>query len=62
MTILVCAFKANSKRSLSYRQYKSTLSAVKEVHRILFATEADYISIRIVREEKCLSPIAPTTA
>lgn len=49
MTILVCAFKANSTKSLSYTRYVNPENAARAVLRIFKKGEADYISVRIVR-------------
>lgn len=55
MIILVCAFKANSPRSLSYRKYTTKQGATKAIIKIFLDGKADYISVRIVKEEKCPS-------
>jgi len=62
MTILVCAFKANSPRSLTYRKYTTTQGAAKAIYQIFQKGDADYISVRIVKEEECPYPTTANIA
>jgi len=45
----ICSFKANSDKPLSYKKIGDILNLQAEIRRIAEKTDADYISLRIIR-------------
>jgi len=45
----ICSFKANSDKPLSYKKIGDILNLQAEIRRIAEKTDADYVSLRIIR-------------
>jgi len=48
----ICAFEHDKDRPISYKRIKDLLNLQSEIRRIVEKTNADYVSLRIIREKE----------
>lgn len=47
----ICSFKHDKDRPLSYRRINDLLNLLQEIRRVVEKTDADYVSLRIIRDK-----------